>query len=398
MRGGQALTALVMFLGGWEAASLLSAGEVRAHRGPKKPSVRLWDTGKTYRQKNPTPEALKDRKHWTPVPYGTTDYHARGDLMIENDFFLLFLFTNKDDSVDLVAKLSNGAHKQNEIYKVNDTGLRNFGQGTMWTLILKNTPDEIAVMHAGEGRRHGKPEPIITTYRMRAGKPWLEVRPVQRVNQQGMHGKSRICAFVRQEGDDFILDAKRRPFRKEENLPAPGGTIGIINFSRRFRTDYDFMWFMTFPPGTEKHKLTYLGFHADPFWEDARSDRPSVGAQYASLDKGLVVIGVLNAKDNWKREDVGRRLARGETYTTRFRAPWPGRWKVAARFASRYLQRIVEIRRSGEPFTFKAPASGQLDYILAYLWDRTPATPRRLFTPMDVYRGAISRRLGPDPD
>ena len=61
--------------------------------------------------------------------------------------------------MDLMAKLSTGGFKPNEIYKVHDTGARNFGHGTMWTLIVKNTPDEATVMHAGEGRRHGKGSP-----------------------------------------------------------------------------------------------------------------------------------------------------------------------------------------------------------------------------------------------
>ena len=226
MSGG-GLAAFLVSVGAWGAASLTLAGQLRAERVLKKPSVRLWDTGKTYLQKNPTPDAMKDRAHCSQVPYGTRDYRPRGDLMLENDFFYLFLFTNKDDAVDLVAKLKTGGFKQNEIYKVHqdEHGLRNFGQGTMWTLIVRNSADEVTVMHAGEGRRHGKPEPIITTYRVRAGKPWLEVRPVQRVNQQGMHGKSRICAFVKEEGEDYILDSKRELFREEVNVPPPEGTI-----------------------------------------------------------------------------------------------------------------------------------------------------------------------------
>ena len=145
-----------------------------------------------------------------------------------------------------------------------------------------------------------------------------------------MHGKSRICAFVKKEGGDFILDSKREPFTEEVNVPAPEGTVGIINFSRRFRTDYDFMWFMTFPPEVEKHPLTYLGFHADPFWEDVHSDRPSVGAQYVYLGDAGILIGVLNDKDNWKREDVGRKIGTGKVYQTDFKAPYPGEWKLVS--------------------------------------------------------------------
>ena len=205
------LSAMVMLSAAAAAATLPTEGGAQ-RRGGDKPIVRLWDTAKAYVQKNPMSAAWKDRAHWTQVPHGTTDTRARGDLMIENDYFYLFLFTNKDDSVDLMAKLSTGGYKPNEIYKVHDTGARNFGHGTMWTLILKNTPDGVTVMHAGEGRRHGKPEPVITTYRVRAGRPWREVRPVQRVNQQGMHGKSRICALLRRRDDrrGGLLGAARR--------------------------------------------------------------------------------------------------------------------------------------------------------------------------------------------
>jgi len=320
--------------------------------------VRLWDTGKAYTEKNPCPQAFRDKANWVQMPYGATDYKPRGDLMLEGETFYLFLFTNKDDSVEMMTKLGTDAFKPNELYKVHqdEGGARNFGHGTMQgtVRILKNTAQEILVEHAGEGRRHGNPEPIVTTYRVLAGRPWLEIKPVERVNQQGMHGKSRLCAFVKKEGEDFILDSKREPFSEERNIPAPPGTIGIINFSRRFRTDYDFVWFMAFPPGTEKHKLTYLGFHADPFWEDARSDRPSVGAQYACLGEGGVCIASLNDKDNWKREDVGRELQEGEAYTTQFKAPYAGEWKLLARLAARYLHSRVRVE-AGQPFTFRGP-------------------------------------------
>jgi hypothetical protein len=353
-------------------------------------AVRLWDTGRAYTQKNPVDQAWKDKAKWMQVPHGRTAYPPRGDLILEGATFYLFLFSNKDDSVDLMAKMGDTGYKPNEIYKVHEDerGARNFGHGTLSVKILKHTAEEIAVEHAGQGAKDG--EPVITVYRLLAKKPWLEVKPVERVNQQGMHGKSRLCAFVKKEGGDFILDSKREPFSGEVNVPAPEGAIGIINFNRGYRGDYDFMWFLTFPPGVEKHPLTYLGFHADPFWEDPpRPDQPSVGAQYAYLGPGGVLIGVLNDKDNWKREDVGREIQAGETYTTQFKAPYAGEWKLVARFAGKFAHRRVKIARAGQPFTFRSPADGTLDYVLVYLWDRAPQTPKSLWTPMDVYREAI---------
>lgn len=312
-------------------SSLILAMAAQAAAG-----VKIWYTAKAYTEKGPMGNAMKDKANWVQVPYGRIDYQPSGDLMLEGQTFYLFLFTNKDDSVDLMAKMGPDSFKSNEIYKVNDTGGRNFGHGTMWTEILKNTPDEVIIKHAGEGQKDK--QPVVTIYRILAGKPWLEVRPVERVNQQGMHGKSRICAFVKKDGDDFILDSKREPFTGEINVSAPEGTIGIINFNRGYSGDHDFMWFMTFPQGTEKHPLTYLGFHADPFWED----------------------------------DV-------------FISP------TTEKTPARLLHSRVQME-AGQPFTFRRPVKGTLDYLLVYLWDRTDKTTKTLWTPMDVYRETIEGR------
>jgi len=47
---------------------------------------------------------------------------------------------------------------------------------------------------------------------------------------------------------------------------------------------------------------------------------------------------------------------------------------------------------AGQPFTFRSPVKGTLDYLLVYLWDRTEQTPKSLWTPMDVYREAVEGR------
>jgi len=363
--------------------------------------VKLWDTGKEYNEKNPMWHALDDKADWVQAPYDRTDYEPQGDLIIENEFFYLFLFTNKEDSISLMTKVGDGGIRANEIYKVyqDKNGKRNFGMGTIWSRVLKITPEEITIIHAGIGAKNKTP--VVTIYHIRAGKPWLEIQPIAGVNQQGMHGKSRMCAFVKKEGEDFILDSKREPFNGEVNLPAPEGSIGLINFSRGYRKDYDLMWFLTFPPGAEKHILTYLGFHADPFWEDPpRPDRPSVGAQYGYMGDGGVFIGVLNDRNNWKRENIERKIEADEVYQTEFKAPYPGEWKLAARITSdaeasgRYIHERVKIDEAGQPFTFRSPMQGMLDYIFVYLWDRTENTPESLFTPMDVYREVIESPEG----
>ena len=385
---------------------------------PVKPgTVRIWDTNKRYTLKRPAGRVWKDKPKWSPVPYGKTDYKQRGDLILENEYFFLFCFTNKGDSVSLIAKLAgtNGI-VDNEIYKVHqdERGRRDFGHGTLTDpKILKYTEKEIVIEHAGKARRSD--EPVTTTYRIQGGKCWLEVKPVHYVNQQGLHGKNRICAFLNSKSDEYILDGKRATWPgSSNNRPAKPDTIGIINFHRG-RRPHGLMWFMTAPPGFEKSKLTYLGHHSDRYWEDEfpPNDRPSCGAQYAHL-KDKVIIAVLNRKGHWEREDVLKPIAAGGTYTTKFKAPFPGKWrligfvvedmnykprprvtssKIPDSFKTpingKYHYNTVEIKKAGETFAFKSPVAGVIDYLLIYLQDRTKNTPKDVFTPMGVYRQAI---------
>ena len=93
-----------------------------------------------------------------------------------------------------------------------------------------------------------------------------------------------------------------------------------------------------------------------------------------------------------------REIADGEAYTSQFKAPYAGKWKMVARLENRFIHSVVEADAQ-EAFTFKPPAAREyeptkwhLDYLLVYLWDRTDKTPKGLWTPMDVYREAIEGR------
>lgn len=357
--------------------------------------VILWDTTKAYTQKNPFSSAFADRENWVQVPYGITDYTWIGDPMIENKYYYLFLFSNEEDSPCLAAKLNNERYSQNEIYKVHDTGYRNFGMGRMWTEIIENTTEEIIVKSAEKGKRFGPPGiPIVNTYRI-INKPWLEVKPVENMNQQGMHAKSRLAAFVYTNvKKDVILDGKKHE-EFEENVYPSISCIGEINFHRSVSipSGEDFMWFLTFPEGAETNELTYQGIHyPDPFWEwDDKPAAPSVGANYAYLEE-KVIIGVLNFGDNWKREDVKQDISIGETYVSSFTATYSGRWRVCGSIDDDWnvtdFFNEVDVN-VGDRFTFLSPVNGTLDYLVMYMWDRTSNTPEDIFTPMDVYRKAI---------
>ena len=42
---------------------------------------------------------------------------------------------------------------------------------------------------------------------------------------------------------------------------------------------------------------------------------------------------VESARESWKREDVGRAIEAGETYTSRFKAPYASEWQLVAKLA-----------------------------------------------------------------
>ncbi|MDY7010310.1 MAG: LamG-like jellyroll fold domain-containing protein [Planctomycetota bacterium] len=377
--------------------------------------VIIWDTNKKYLMKGPTPHAMRDRDKWTQVPYGVTDYKFIGDPMIQNECGQLFLFTNKEDSVDFAARLETGGVAGNEIYKVYDRSIRHFGGGTVYTKILRNTPDEMTVEHAGLSMRRGANN-VITNYTLRAGKPWLEIVPVDFVNQQGMHGKTRICAYVNKDGTEFIFDSKRIDYKKDDIIYAPEGTIGIINFHRGYASKYDFMWFLMLSPGAEKNPRTYLGLHSDPFWgEEVSPDRPSVGAQYVYMDKDKpAAITALRYRNCWTRENVEKQIQAGETYTTKFAPPYPGKWRLIGRVENpdpaekatgargekivygtvrKFYGSTVDVTAADvaakKKFTFTSKVGGKLDYVMMYLCDRNDDTPKDICTPMDAYKGAI---------
>ncbi|MCK4625272.1 MAG: carboxypeptidase regulatory-like domain-containing protein [Phycisphaerae bacterium] len=357
--------------------------------------VIIWDSNKKYLMKGPLRHVMADRDKWTQVPYGVTDYTFRGDPVIQNKYSQLFLFTNKEDSIDYAARLDTGGLAGNEIYKVNDIGKRCFGMGTTYTKILENTPDKMVVEHAGLSMRRGKADNVITNYTMWANKPWLHIRPVEFVNQQGMHGKTRICAFVLKDGGEVIFDSKRAGYKKDRNVKAPPGTIGIINFDRNYASKYDFMWFLMLSPGAEKNRRTYLGLHWDPFWgEEVSPDRPSVGAQYVYMEKSKpAAIAPLGYRNCWTRENVEKPIKTGGTYTTKFAAPYPARWRLIGRVGEKYYAADVNITKADvaarKKFTFTSKADGKLDYVLMYMRDKNDDTPKDVYTPMDAYRQAI---------
>lgn len=67
--------------------------------------VRIWDTNKKVLYFYVGFVAWEDRKQWTQVPYGVTDYAFKGDAVLENEYMWLFLHSGKQSGPILYAKI-----------------------------------------------------------------------------------------------------------------------------------------------------------------------------------------------------------------------------------------------------------------------------------------------------
>ena len=121
--------------------------------------------------------------------------------------------------------------------------------------------------------------------------------------------------------------------------------------------------------------------------------------------KDPVVIGALTYWHNWNREELGIPIKAGQEYKSKWKPPYPGRWRMTARVAEKkYDQGWKYDGKTKFParhfskdvydgnFTFKSPIDGILDYVIMYMYDRTKDTPKDIQTPMDQYRWTIKQK------
>jgi hypothetical protein len=142
-----------------------------------------------------------------------------------------------------------------------------------------------------------------------------------------------------------------------------------------------------------------------------RASQGCITSSWARYGKGgSVVVGGLTHWHNWHRDEIGKPIKKGEVYTSKWKPPYPGKWRMTVRvaekkydqgykydgktkFPAKYLSKDVNISKStikaptnNGNFTFKSPIDGVLDYVIMYMYDRTKETPKEVLTPMDQYR------------
>jgi len=76
----------------------------------------------------------------------------------------------------------------------------------------------------------------------------------------------------------------------------------------------------------------------------------------------------------------------------------PGKWRLVLAIDGAYHTMPITIATAdtaSPSLTFASPATGTLEYVLFYLYDRTDGTPKHIWTPMDICRDTTAVR--PEP-
>ena len=391
----------------------------------KQGTVRIWDANKKYTMKHYDMRAWNNKPNWSQVPYGTTDHQFRGDPILEGENFWLSLHSSRHDAVFLYAKTDPQATpgRHNELYRAFDTPdgrWTNYGSGSERCKIITNTPHEIEVENASiTYTRKGYRTTVVTRYRIRAGKPWLEISPISQADMQGMHGESRfvLAPEAAEDGSDFVEDSLRHPGNYACRVPNRAKMLLDLIM------DDDTIWVLTsrkLPEGTqfERRPTRFSADNAPGGWHAGWSrigegdcDRVWT-APFVQFAGQPVYIGVLRI-GYWHYQQVGQKVTEGEpvtlnwqiAYTRQIRSSpfkpggtWrpmhPGKWRLVACVDGRYYTVPITVsvpQAASTSLTFESPATGKLEYALFYLYDRTGETPKAIRTPMDIYREVVKQ-------
>ena len=388
---------------------------------PAMAQIKLWDANHHYTEKfyGMRETAWQDRADWAQVPYETTEHEFTGDPILEGENFWLLLHSSRHDSVFLYAKADDEGtpSRHNELYRVYDTpnGRRNYGSGSQSCKIITNTAEEILVeSEAITYTRGGHETTVVTRYRIRAGKPWLEIIPISQADEQGMHGESRfvLAPEAGEDGGDFLDDCLRRPDDYVSRVPMKAKMLLDLIM------DDDTIWVLTceeMPEGTQLNwpGTRFCNGNAPGGWHagwsrigEGECDRVWT-APFCLFAGQPVYIGVLRI-GYWHYQRVSQEVFAGKPVTVDWRVAYtrqiksspfepggewrplhPGKWRLIASINGKNHTVPITVTRDQTnvtSLTFESPAGGWLDYVLFYLHDRTDKTPEGLQTPMDIYR------------
>jgi len=399
--------AVLMLLNGlWAVACGAEEVAVGYKPNPGK-ETKIWDAMKKYDYKFYAFEeaAWPDRAKWKQVPYGTLDYKFIGDAIIENGNFWLFLKASPYDSPFLYANIDGRPGFCSELYTRSERWAYN--HRPVYVKILENTPNEVILEYSGDWPERIRPE-VIVRYRVRRDTGWIEVTPIKNAYQQSHHSAPNRFAVApsnAEDGNDLVVDPYKVPRGKyvEYPLPPTNNRFMLQQVFWSFRDNC--MWMLTYPdPKTASPVI----------WADNHQEIPRLETINALFGGKKVILGVINRRDVFHHEDVGKPITAGGKYTSQWKPPYPGVWRMTGRvtdgksdyypdsgtpnksdpstvYSARvddkhYTNTIVVKQGAQNPFSFASPVAGRLEYVIMYLYDRTGQTPKDLATPMDIYR------------
>lgn len=399
--------------------------------------VRLWDTRRAYGAglNMNMAAAWGERDRWHRIADGKTPERVEYDVVLEGPNFHFNITWRPDGYISgpvLYAKTGDDAApgRHNLLYRGYCTpkkGLWDGGANLGYIQVLKNTAAEIVVRSQGrEGKRDGITH-LTADYRVQAGKPWLEITPVNQCSWIGMHGESRfnVCPGLLPDDQDFVYDSMRNP--AGHTMWTPEGARMLYDFIM----DDDTIWLMAITPAAPDsdpasnhmplsyRKQRFLvatqkdGYHAG--WSRI-GEGPCdniVSAPYGVFLGRKIAIGVLRI-GYWHYQKVDADVSKDSNVTINWRVAYskairsspfqpdgawhpmhPGKWRLVCLIGDDFHTVPVTIGNTDTAktnLTFLAPASGRLEYVLFYLHDRSAETPTGFYTPMDIYREAIEGR------
>ncbi|MCK4580810.1 MAG: hypothetical protein KAU10_05620, partial [Dehalococcoidia bacterium] len=311
--------------------------------------------------------------------------------------------------------------RHNELYRAFDTPdgrWTNYGSGSESCKVITNTPGEIEVESGSiTYTRKGYETTVVTRYRLRGGKPWLEISPVSQADMQGMHGESRfvLAPEAAEDGSDFVEDSLRHPDNYACRVPNRAEMLLDLIM------DDDTMWVLTsrhLSEGTqfERRPTRFSADNAAGGWHAGWSrigegdcDRVWT-APFIQFAEQPIYIGVLRI-GYWHYQRVGQNVTKGEPVTLNWRIAYtrqvrsspfkpggtwrplyPGKWRLVACIDGRYYTipiTVTAAQTASTSITFGSPATGKLECVLVYFYDSTEQTPKDIWTPSDIYREAV---------
>lgn len=388
--------------------------------------IKIWDTGQVETGNFHGMVAWPYNDSWVEVPRGFTG-EVFNDLVLEGENFWVFLHGSEYNANfsflkggyipgDWTGPLAtpDAPSRKNEMYRSYDTpgGYRAYGEGSDTHYVLLNSDEEIIVRSVSYPKHKPDGDWAVTTdYRFLYGKRWLEIIPVHQASELGFHGETKIIVVPDGNGigNDYVADA----------YDYANGGVGAIDFNQGqmmldFFMEGDGIWIMTWPNPSTAQAYGIWQYDGWPCGWDYVDGEPSgilpniwssPFARFGENGDEPLYVGFLNGKWShcfWNYQNINQYLTQGTIYSDwlitfsrspRYHEDWtplyPGIYRLIGRIDDNFYTQEIDLMNINNPLEYTMPVSGNLEYVLIYMYDRNTNTPNTISTPMDIYHEAI---------